>query len=133
MRPTPLLPFALLAGCSLFGPPLPPATPRPDIVEYEAQPVRAREAFIACARRYGEAHGRADEVSAESIADAAIYACSTELDAYRVIAADRAQGKARVLGFIDRSDSHTEEAVEEATKEARSAALDAIVRARSAG
>jgi hypothetical protein len=131
MRLIPILAAAMLAGCSLFGPPLPPATPRADVAEFEVQPARARDAFVACARRYGEGHGQAPGVSAESIADAALHACSAELEAYRAIAHQRAQGEARVLGWFDRSGALTQEAVEAAKADARLAAMDAIIRARS--
>lgn len=127
-----LVMIAALAGCSLFGPPLPPSSPTPQQAEYAAQPALARDSLIACTRQYGSTNARADGVAVESIVDAALYSCTAQLEAYRTIAADRARGEARVLGFIDRGNSYTEEAVEDATKEARSAALDAIVRARSA-
>lgn len=123
--------MALLSGCSLFGPPLPPAPPSAETLEYEAQPVRAREAVIACARNYGQQHAKAQGVSTESIVGTAIYACSAELDRYTAIAVDRAKGQARVLGWIDRSESYAEDAVNEVTEEARKAALDAVIRQRA--
>lgn len=125
--------LSLLSGCSLFGPPLPPATPRADVAEFNARPARAREAFIVCVRQYGEKHGRAEGVSAEVIADAAIYSCDTELEAYWAIALEHAKGGARVLGLVDRSKARTEEAVEAAKKDARLAAVDAVIRARTQG
>lgn len=123
--------MALVSGCSLFGPPLPPATLSAEILEYEALPVQARKALVACARDYAQQYAKAQSVSAESIVDAAIYACSAELENYAAIATDRAKGRARILGWIDRSESYAAEAVSEATEEARKAALDAVIRQRT--
>lgn len=129
MRIASVLALTCISGCSLFGPPLPPAVPSPEIVEFEAAPGRARAALLECARQYGATNGRA--AAAESVADAAIYACRAELDSYSAIALQRAKGGARVLGLIDRSEARAEEAIESAKADARSAALDAAIRSKS--
>lgn len=121
---------ALLSGCSLFGPPLPPATPREDTAAFSAEPDQARAAFTNCARDYGAAHAKSG-VDVDAIADAAVYACTALRDAYAAIANERADYTGKVMGFIDRSDARASKAVAAAVKDAKLAATDAVIRARS--
>jgi hypothetical protein len=121
-----------LSGCSLFGPPI-PASPIDSaaLAEFEARPLRARDAVVACVRDYATKHGHSPGIQAELVVDSALYACREPIDAYRRIAVERAKGGPRVLGWIDRSDARSEKAVEDMIIDARTAALDALIQVRS--
>lgn len=130
MRIAILLATSVAGGCALFGPPLPIPPPDQAIVDFEAAPERARQEFLVCARDYGT-RGGSSETAAETIAEAALYACRDQLESYRSIVAQRARIQPRILGWFSTADSYTEETVDKATKEARLSALDAVIRSRS--
>lgn len=121
-----------LQGCSLFGPPLPPAVPREDVAEHMAEPDRKRQALIDCAAQYGSANGAAANSPPETIADAAMYACRSHLEAYEQLIAERSKYRAEILGFISTAKKYTRETVDAAKKDAHMAAVDAAIRARTA-
>lgn len=115
----------------MFGPPLPPPVPTEQVSEYESRPLRTRDAFVKCAADYAGANAAAAGVTPDDVVSSALYSCRAELEDYRTVAAERARGYSRILGLIDRTEAHTDDAVEQATEEAKAAALDALIRKRA--